>query len=269
MTATRDACGDRRRETLSHGDVRIDCLVEGAGPGIVLLPSLGRGQADFDEVAGLLAQRGFLVLRPEPRGIGDSRGPTGPITLQDLAGDVAHVIATFSPAGAIVLGHAFGNWVARMTAVMHPDLVRGVVLAAAAARVQSPEVRAALEKCHDTRLPRDVRLAALQFAFFAPGHEAAPWLQGWHHAAINLQRAASAASPRETWWHAGAAPILDLQAASDPFRPPSTRRENIDDFGERVSVALIDDASHALMPEQPVAVAAAIASWARQIGHLS
>jgi acetyl-CoA C-acetyltransferase len=34
----------------------------------------------------------------------------------------------------VIVGHAFGNWVARMTAVDYPQLVRGVVIAAAAAK---------------------------------------------------------------------------------------------------------------------------------------
>jgi pimeloyl-ACP methyl ester carboxylesterase len=35
---------------------------------------------------------------------------------------------------AIIVGHAFDNWVARMTAVDHPEPVRGVVIAAAASK---------------------------------------------------------------------------------------------------------------------------------------
>ena len=34
-----------------------------------------------------------------------------------------------------------------------------------------------------------------------------------------------------------------------------------EEFGERVSVVVIPDASHALMPEQPAAVTAAILAW--------
>jgi pimeloyl-ACP methyl ester carboxylesterase len=34
-----------------------------------------------------------------------------------------------------------------------------------------------------------------------------------------------------------------------------------DEFGERASIVVIPDASHALIQEQPVAVAAAILAW--------
>jgi pimeloyl-ACP methyl ester carboxylesterase len=56
------------------------------------------------------------------------------ITLHDLANDVALTIENAQDGQAIIVGHAFGNWVARMTAVDHPELVRGVVIAAAASK---------------------------------------------------------------------------------------------------------------------------------------
>ena len=255
----------RTTDVLDLGDVRIERIREGQGRPIVLLPSLGRGQRDFDPIAPLLAASGFRVLRPEPRGIGHSRGPEAGVTLKALAGDIAAVIRAEEAGPAIVLGHAFGNWVARNVAVAHPELVRGVVLAAAAARVQSPEVRAALEVCKDTTRAREDRLAALQFAFFAPRHDPSDWLEGWSAEATQVQRVATSASPREAWWHAGSAPILDLIAAHDPFRPPATRRENADEFGGRVSIHIIDGASHALIPEQPTAVVAAIEAWSRSL----
>ncbi len=252
-------------DVLDLGGVRIERIREGHGRPIVLLPSLGRGQRDFDPIAPLLAAAGLRVLRPEPRGIGQSRGPETGVTLLALADDIAAVIRAEAAGPAIVLGHAFGNWVARNVAVAHPELVRGVVLAAAAARVQSPEVRAALDICKDTTRAREDRLTALQFAFFAPGHDPSAWLDGWSTEATRIQRAATAASPREAWWHAGSAPILDLIAAHDPFRPPSTRRENADEFGGRVTIHIIDGASHALIPEQPAAVIAAIDAWSRSL----
>lgn len=255
----------RTTDVLHLGDVRIQRIREGQGRPIVLLPSLGRGQRDFDPIAPLFAAAGYRVLRPEPRGIGQSRGPAAGVTLQALAGDIAAVIRAEEAGPAIVLGHAFGNWVARNVAVFHPELVRGVVLAAAAARVQSPEVRAALDVCKDATRESEDRLAALQFAFFAPGHDPSGWLEGWSAEATQVQRTATAASPREAWWHAGRAPILDLIAAHDPFRPPATRRENADEFGDRVTIHIIDGASHALIPEQPAAVVAAIDAWSRSL----
>ena len=57
--------------------------------------------------------------------------------------------------------------------------------------------------------------------------------------------------------------LLDLQADSDPFHPIEKMNELKDELGDRVSVAVIRDASHALLPEQPNAVVEAIAAWVR------
>ena len=73
-----------------------------------------------DEVAAGLAKEGFRVLRPQPRGMLGSKGPLKDITLHDLARDIAEVIARENAGPAVIVGHAYGNWVARMTAVDHP-----------------------------------------------------------------------------------------------------------------------------------------------------
>ena len=67
----------------------------------------------------------------------------------------------------------------------------------------------------------------------------------------------------DVWWHAGSAPILELIPDADPFKPRERWRELTDELGERVQVEVIAGASHALFPEQPQAVAAAIDGWAR------
>ena len=63
------------RILVTRGEARLEVLTDGKGPPIVLLPSLGRGVADFDPIAERLAAAGFRVLRPQPRGIGQSTGP--------------------------------------------------------------------------------------------------------------------------------------------------------------------------------------------------
>ena len=255
--------GERTREIVAWGDVRIEVIIEGSGPSLVLLPSSSRDSLDFDDAAAAFARGGLCVLRPQPRGMGRSTGPLEGLTLHDYASDVAAVIDHLRTGPAVVLGHAFGQWVARTLAADRPDLVRGVVLAAAAAKTSKPELRDALAKCVDVGVPEAERRAALRLAFFAPGHEPpADWLSGWHPQASKSQRAASAATPREEWWTAGTAPVLDLQGAQDPWRP----RETVDDFrrdlgARRVTVVVIDDCSHAMFPEQLDAVVGTVLEW--------
>ena len=254
----------RTRDVIAAADVEIDVIVEGTGPLVVLLPSRGRNSYDYDEVAEGLAHEGFRVLRPQPRGIGASRGPMTGITLHDFANDIAAVIRHYGEA-AVLVGHAYGNWVARMTATDHPDLVRGVVIAAAASKQYPPELSIAVGKSGDLSLPPAERLPYIQSTFFAPGHDASIWLDGWHPAASEAQRIAAAGTKQSEWWATGRAPILDLQADNDPFHPIGKMNELRDELGSRVSVAVIRDASHALLPEQPRAVVEAIAAWVRAL----
>ena len=252
---------ERRTELIHYGDVQVEVVLDGAGPTVVLLPSLARDSDDYDAVAEGLAAAGFLVMRPKPRGIGRSSGPMTNITLHDLARDVAEAVAKLGGGRAVVVGHAFGNWVARMTAADHPTLARGVVIAAAAAKSYPPELSKAVTAAGNPALSRDERLAALRFAFFAPGNDATGWLDGWHPEIRDSQRAAVAAVRQDEWWSGGSAPLLDLQAAEDPFKPEAKRNEMKDEFGARVTVVVIPRASHALIPEQPQAVVAALIDW--------
>jgi pimeloyl-ACP methyl ester carboxylesterase len=153
-----------------------------------------------------------------------------------------------------------------MTAVDYPALVRGVVIAAAAASKQYDlSLRAEIDKAGDASLPSAVRLAALRKAFFAPSSDPTAWLQGWHPRIREAQRAAAAAVAQSAWWSGGTAPLLDLQADRDPFRAADTRLKMKAEFGDRVTVAVIPDASHALFPEQPQLVSAALADWIRRL----
>src|SRR5665213_2570599 len=149
---------------VSRGDARIEVLAQGSGPLIVLLPSLGRGAHDFDPIAERLAAAGYRVLRPQPRGIGCSTGPWTGITLEDLAADIAAVIEHDNNGPAFVVGHAFGNRVARMLATARPDLVRAVSLVAANVghNPSPPDVRAAIRKSADLSAPDDERIKAMQ-----------------------------------------------------------------------------------------------------------
>ena len=211
---------------VTRGDARLEVLTQGKGPPIVLLPSLGRGAADFDPIAERLADAGFRVLRPQPRGIGQSTGPWQGVTLEDLAADIAAVIEHDGGGPAFVVGHAFGNRVARMLATARPDLVRAVSLVAANVghNPSPPDVRAAIRMSADVNAPDDERIKAMQFVFFAPGSDARVWLKGWHPEVLAAQRIAGDLTPRTIDYAAGQAPVLYIQPSHDPARPCRGRR---------------------------------------------
>ncbi|MEN9671384.1 MAG: hypothetical protein RL018_1661, partial [Pseudomonadota bacterium] len=253
------------RELLQAGDAHIDVLVDGVGPSLVLLPSSLRDSLDYDEVAKLIAAKGFKVLRPQPRGMGRSSPPPPDMTLSTLASDVALTIERLGGGQAVVVGHAYGHWTARVLDMEYPKLVRGVVVLGASAKVFPSGTAEALAIGSDPSKPEAERLDALQKVMFAKGNDPRVWLVGWHPNLRAAYRAAGQVPTKDVWFKAANAPILDLQGDQDPWRPASTRNELKDVIGEKVAVQVIANASHALIPEQPQAVADAIVQWIRQL----
>ena len=269
----------RPSETVSVGPVSIETYVDGdkGGQDIVVIPSYGRdGGDDYDQFTAALVSAGYRVLRPQPRGIAKSTGPMTGVTLQDLGADIAHVIGKLGNGAAAVLGHAFGNFVARAVATDYPDLVSTVILAAASGKDIPPEINSAPFRAGDPARPEEERLAVLKLAFFAPGHDASAWLTGWYPETLRMQHGAATASGSKDggaagsdgsqvtrYWTAGTAPIFEILAADDPFHPKDQWGLLRSEFGSRVTSKVIEDASHALFPEQPGAVANAVIGYLR------
>ncbi len=260
-----------QQRTASHDGVAIHYTAEGEGYPIVIVPSLGRGPADYDELARLLAEQGFKVVRPVPRGLhGSGAGAAGAdLTLHDYARDVAAVIRLEGNPDAIIAGHALGNFIARTTAADFPDLVRGVALLAASAgkapqgQTSIPaDVLESVYQSGNLTLSDEERLTHLQKAFFAPGNDPRVWLTGWYPELKTIQNAAWRATPIDDYFAAGSAPLLDLQALQDTVAPRAFSHVLKEALGGRVTVAQVDRAGHALIPEQPQAVARALCDWA-------
>ncbi|HKU06936.1 alpha/beta fold hydrolase [Massilia sp. NEAU-DD11] len=280
LAATLSACafagtaGTADHQLVKYGNVQIDVMRQGQGPVIVMLPSLGRSVRDYDQVAERLVADGFRVLRPEPRGIGLSKGPMENLSVHDFAKDVAAVIEHENKGPVVVVGHAWGNFAARQLAADRPDLVRGVVVAAASAgkvppgsneKPIGPEMRKAIDGPSDMKLPEAQRIEYLRKAFFAPGHDPRVWLTGWHSETHEAESHARNTTPVDDYFAAGTAPILDLQAENDAVAPRRFSQVLKNMLGDRVTVVVIPNAGHALAPEQPQAMADAIAAFAHRV----
>jgi pimeloyl-ACP methyl ester carboxylesterase len=257
--------GEPQRHLVKVGNRQVEVIAQGSGPLIVLLASAARGADDFNQVAPLIANAGFRVLAIEPRGSGRTTGPHQGITLLELSNDIAAVIRAEGTGPAILVGHAAGSFAARMTAVEHPQLVRGIVLAAAGARKYPAELGVAVERVHDPALTDAERLVYLRSAFFSPSSDASVWLAGWRPLLQFGNGGPPSSAEKERWWGSGTKPVLEIQGMNDPFKPRSAAGEYQAEFGARITVVAIRDASHALFPEQPEAVVEAIVAWARTL----
>ena len=263
---------NRRRTSAVNGEATIVAEVfDPAEPcgAVVMLPSYGRCAGDFTEEFGSdLAERtaaaGYQVLLPWPRGFGDglSTGDLSDVSLEMLAGDVAAVIETEANGPVAVLGHAYGQRVARMLATIRPELVDRLILAAAGGITPTPpDATAAIGTLvFDPSAPEEERLDALCLAFFAPGNDPSVWLDGWDAELGIAQSNANRPGLVERWWPGGGrVPMYVLQGELDHTAPAEDSSAVLaETFPDRAEVVTITDAGHAMLPEQPDQVAAAV-----------
>ena len=240
---------------------RVAYSRRGRGPTVVRLASAGRSASDFNELIAELSAAGYRSLAIEAPGVGDSDPISDPeVSLHDLAANVAAVVDAVGPVSetrVFVLGHAFGNRVARAFASAFPERVRATLLLAAGGRVPPEiDIEKAFETIFAAALPDSVRVPVIQSAFFA-GDNPVPdhWVSGWYPSTLLIQTRATSQTPVESWWDAGGAPILVLQPGDDVLAPPGNAELLRQAFPERVRVVEIPNAGHALLPERPERVA--------------
>lgn len=252
--------------TVSAPGAAIHVRSTGAGPTLVLLPGLGRPAEDLDPLAGLLVQAGYRVVQPDPRGTGGSTGALDGLTLHDLAADVAAVVEETGEAPVIVIGHAFGNRIARMAAADRPDLVRAVVLLGCSGKVQpSPEIAEAIRLAQAVDTAPDIRAKAVADAWFAPGRDTSAWMTGWSQPVMKAYLAAAAATDTAAWWTAGEAHVVIIQGLADVSAPPGNGRSLKHQIGQRAELVELPHIGHALPVEDPGVVATAILGQIRQL----
>lgn len=248
-------------------DGTVEVLVDGLGPLVLMIPSLGRGAGDFEQLSRALVAAGYRTARLQPRGIGGSTGTMVGLSMRDLAAQAAAGIEVAGGGPAVVLGHAFGQRVARMVAAAHPGLVRAIIMLAAGGKV--PPVRAAataLSAVFDESLSDSDHLEAVRVAFFAPGNDPVVWRGGWYPATRNTQVGALRATPLDDWWSGGqTAPVLVIQGLQDQIAKPENGRLLKAEARDRVELVELEGAAHALLPEKPDEIARAVIAFLRKV----
>jgi pimeloyl-ACP methyl ester carboxylesterase len=126
-----------------------------AGSGALDRDETVAGIPVFGQLAAALADAGFLVLRYDKRGVGQSGGRAETATLADYADDLVHAVRYLAgrrdvdPRRIAVVGHSEGAWVAMLAAAREKKIGRLVLLAGAGttgAELVLEQQRHALEK---------------------------------------------------------------------------------------------------------------------------
>ncbi len=259
--------GYRRTEIIEGPVCDLTVEVQGDGPPVVVLPSLGRTVSDFADLSDRLAAAGYRVLGLQPRGLQGSSAAVANMTLVDLAKDVVTVIRANGAGPAAIIGHDFGGQVARATATKFPRWVRHLVLLATPGpQLPRPEPATAHRRVFITSLTLEEHLESVAVAFFADGNDPVAWVDGWHPLVAGAQLEALQRTPTADWSTGGTSDALIIRPEQDRMVSAEGTRLLANELGGKVSLLEIPDAGHALLPEQPDAVAVAVLTWLRRHG---
>jgi pimeloyl-ACP methyl ester carboxylesterase len=116
-----------RTQEVTANDVTIHVRVGGTGPAVVLLHGYGETGDMWAPLAADLS-RDHWVIVPDLRGMGLSSHPDGGYDKKTQAKDVASVLDTLQIARADLVAHDIGNMVAFAFAAQHPERVSRLVL---------------------------------------------------------------------------------------------------------------------------------------------
>jgi pimeloyl-ACP methyl ester carboxylesterase len=101
----------------------------------------------------------------------------------------------------------------------------------------------------------------MEATLYAPGNRVPAWL-AYRHTVRSFRRQFRALrTPMDEIWRSGTAPILCVHGEQDRLVPVSTAHALREKFPDQVRLAVIPNAGHALLPEQPETVFRAILSF--------
>jgi pimeloyl-ACP methyl ester carboxylesterase len=253
----------QQHRTIEVGDATLECTLRGSGAPVVLLANAGCSTGYFDHLASALVAGGFQAISIDMRGVGGSRGSLDGATLHDLAGDVAGVIKAIGCGPVHLVGHAFGNRIARCLAVDQPSLVRSVTLLVAGGLiVPSTPLGTGFRNATQVKMNGSDCVSTLGARWLSPASDPKVLEQVECWPAVHIAHLATSRNvPLEYWWSAGTAPLLVIQGLDDAAAPPGNGHALREQWGERVRVVDLPHAGHFLLLEQPEAVARAVSEF--------
>jgi pimeloyl-ACP methyl ester carboxylesterase len=254
----------QQNRTIEVGDATLECILCGSGTPVVLLANAGCSTGYFDHLTRALVTGGFQSISINMRGVGGSYGPLDGATLHDLVADVAGVIEALDCGPAHLIGHAFGNRIARCLAVDQPPMVRSVTLLAAGGLIAPPTgpIGTHFRNAAQAKMNGTDCVTVLGARWLSPASDPKILEQVECWPAVFIAHLATSRNvPLEYWWSAGTAPLLVIQGLDDEAAPPGNGHALREQLGERVRLVDLPSAGHFLLLEQPEAVARAVSAF--------
>jgi pimeloyl-ACP methyl ester carboxylesterase len=120
----------RRAEVGEHvraGDLGVWTEKVGEGPDVLLIGGLGDTVESWQFQLDGLADR-YRLIAFDNRGAGRTAMPEGPVSVEAMADDAAHVLRALEVSSAHVAGFSGGSIISQELALRHPEVVRSLVL---------------------------------------------------------------------------------------------------------------------------------------------
>lgn len=189
-----------------------------------------------------------------------------PVPVHDVAGALVALLGDQGVTAFHIIGHAFGNRLARVVTSDFTDRIASLTLLAAGGYIPGrPDAMKSLMACFDTSLSQAERVRHVGRAFFSPGHDASVWASGWMPDVAAWQAGALAATPTEDWWDAVAPRVLVIQGIEDAVAPSENGRRYVSDHKDVATLVEIPNAGHALIVEQPDLVGESVVSFLHEV----
>ena len=244
---------------------------------IVLSHSLGSDASLWDRLANALSSD-HRVICYDQRGHGDSDAPQGPYTMAELADDAERLLAEldgrFHGGPVVWIGISLGGMVGQELAVRCPERLKAVVIANACAGY-STEARAQWQQriaAIESQGLEGVADATLE-RWFSDGFRAdkAAAVARWRRRLVSTPVAGYLGASHAVMHHDTTArlprisvPTLVIASSADVSTPLAQSRAMVDAIGG-AQWALIEDAAHLSVLEQPAAFESAISAFLRQL----
>lgn len=114
---------------LAAGEVELNVERSGSGPPLLLIMGMSGTALHWGEELLEELRRDFEVIAYDHRGVGGStRLAGGQVSISQMAGDAAALIAALGLQSAHVMGISMGGMIAQELALARPDLVRTLTL---------------------------------------------------------------------------------------------------------------------------------------------